>query len=256
MGFIQELFGLDGKVAIVTGASKGIGKEVAIALAKAGAHVALIARNEHELNEVAKEINQTGKKALSVPMDLLDVDGMAGKVEEIYNYFGRIDILVNNAGINIPKSAMEVTEEDWDKVLDINLKSVFFLCKNVAKYMIPSREGKIINMSSQMAFVGYYKRTAYSSSKGGLLQLTRSLAIDWSKYNIKVNSIAPTFIETPMTKPMFEDKAFLEDVLNRIPLGRLGKTEDLFGAIIYLSSSASDMVTGHTIMVDGGWTVW
>ncbi len=256
MEFLKELFGLDGKVAMVTGASRGIGKEVALALAKAGADVALIARNEEELNEVAKEIEQLGKKALSVPMDLFNVDEMADKVEEIYKHFGSIDILVNNAGINIAKSPMEVTEEDWDKVLDINLKSVFFLCRNVAKYMIPNGEGKIINMSSQMAFVGYYKRAAYSSSKGGLLQLTRSLAIEWSKYNINVNSVAPTFIETPMTKPMFEDEAFLKDVLNRIPLGRLGKTEDLFGAIIYLSSSASDMVTGHTVMVDGGWTVW
>jgi NAD(P)-dependent dehydrogenase (short-subunit alcohol dehydrogenase family) len=256
MEFINELFGLDGKVAMVTGASRGIGKEVAIALAKSGADVALIARNEDELNEVAKEIEQLGKRALSVPMDLLNVDGMADKIEEIYNHFGRIDILVNNAGINITKPAVEVTEEDWDRVLDINLKSVFFLCKNVAKYMIPNREGKIINMSSQMAFVGYYKRAAYGSSKGGLLQLTRNLAIEWSKYNIKVNSIAPTFIETPMTKAMFEDEEFLKDVLNRIPLGRLGQTKDLFGAVIYLSSSASDMVTGHTIMVDGGWTVW
>jgi NAD(P)-dependent dehydrogenase (short-subunit alcohol dehydrogenase family) len=256
MEFIKDLFGLDGKVAIVTGASRGIGKEVAIAIAKAGADVALIARNEEELNEVAKEIEQLGRKALSVPMDLLKIDEMADHIGKIYNYFGRIDILVNNAGINIPKPALEVTEEDWDRVLEINLKSVFFFCKTVANYMIPSNKGKIINMSSQMAFVGYYKRAAYSSSKGGLLQLTRSLAIEWSKYNINVNSIAPTFIETPMTKPMFEDKEFLEDVLNRIPLGRLGKVEDLFGAIIYLSSSASDMVTGHTVMVDGGWTVW
>ncbi|MDW0116214.1 glucose 1-dehydrogenase [Sporosarcina thermotolerans] len=256
MEFLTELFGLNGKVAIVTGSSRGIGKEVAISLAKAGADIALIARNEEDLNEVAREIEKHGRKALSVPMDLLNINEMEDKIKKIHTHFGKIDILVNNAGINIPKPALEVTEEDWDKVLDINLKSVFFLCKTVAKYMIPNNEGKIINMSSQMAFVGYYKRAAYSSSKGGLLQLTKSLAIEWSKYNINVNSIAPTFIETPMTKPMFEDKAFLEEVLNRIPLGRLGKIEDLFGAVIYLSSSSSDMVTGHTVMVDGGWTVW
>lgn len=256
MAFLNELFGLNGKVAIVTGASRGIGKEIAIALAKAGADVALIARNEQELNSVAKEINHLGREALCVPMDLTMVDRMADKIGQIFQHFGRIDILVNNAGINIPKPALEVTEEDWDKVLDINLKSTFFLCKSVAKYMIPSNRGKIINMSSQMAFVGYYKRSAYSSSKGGLLQMTKSLAIEWAQHNINVNSIAPTFIETPMTKPMFEDKAFLEDVLNRIPLGRLGKTEDLFGALLYLASASSDMVTGHTVIVDGGWTVW
>lgn len=256
MAFINELFGLTGKVAIVTGASRGIGKEVAIALAKAGADVALIARNEKELNEVEQEIKQFGRNVLSVPMDLLEIDLMSTKIEQIHDYFGKIDILVNNAGINIPKPALDVTEEDWDKVLDINLKSTFFLCKTVAKYMIPNKNGKIINMSSQMAFVGYYKRAAYSSSKGGLLQLTRALAIEWSKHNINVNSIAPTFIDTPMTKPMFEDEVFLDDVLKRIPLGRLGKMEDLFGAVIYLSSTSSDMVTGHTVMVDGGWTVW
>lgn len=256
LSFINELFGLNGKVAIVTGASRGIGKEVAIALAKAGSDLALIARNEEELDVVAEEIRKLGRKALSVPMDLLEIGLMDERIQQIHQYFGKIDILVNNAGINIPKPALDVTEEDWDKVLDINLKSTFFLCKSVAKYMIPNNKGKIINMSSQMAFVGYYKRSAYSSSKGGLLQMTKALAIEWSKYNINVNSIAPTFIETPMTKPMFEDKAFLEDVLNRIPLGRLGKIEDLFGALLYLSGSSSDMVTGHTVIVDGGWTVW
>jgi 2-deoxy-D-gluconate 3-dehydrogenase len=256
MDILQQLFSLEGKTAIVTGASKGIGKSIAVALARAGADVAVAARSEKELAEVADEISKLGRKVLAVPMDLFQVQDIPEKVEAIHNHFGKIDILVNNAGMNITKPALEVTEEDWDKVLDLNLKSAFFMSQAVSRYMIERSQGKIINMSSQMAFVGYYKRAAYCSSKGGLTQLTRALAIEWAKYRINVNAIAPTFIETPMTRPMFEDKNFLDDVLSRIPLGRLGKESDLLGAVIFLSSDASDLVTGHTLTVDGGWTVW
>lgn len=256
MDILKQLFSLEGKVAIVTGGSRGIGKEIALALAKAGADVAVIARNEKDLSEVSQEIRQLGREVLAVPMDLVNVEEISDKVELIHRHFGKIDILVNNAGINIPKPALEVTEDDWDSVLEINLKSAFFMSKSVGSYMVQRNQGKIINMSSQMAFVGYYKRAAYCSSKGGLMQMTRALAIEWAKHNVNVNSIAPTFIETPMTKPMFADQSFLDDVLGRIPLGRLGTSNDLIGAVIYLSSQASDLVTGHTLTVDGGWTVW
>ncbi|MBO1910154.1 SDR family oxidoreductase, partial [Microvirga sp. 3-52] len=191
-----------------------------------------------------------------ITLDLTNTNEIEEVINRIYKHFGRIDILINNAGINIPEPAEEVTIENWDLIMNINLKSVFFTTKAVGKYMKERDRGKIINMSSQMAFVGYYNRSAYSTSKGGITQLTKALAIEWAPNNINVNALAPTFIETPMTKAMFEDQAFKDEVLNRIPLGRLAKTEDLFGAIIYLASNASDMVTGQTLIVDGGWTVW
>lgn len=253
---MNALFGLNGKTAIVTGASKGIGREIALLLANCGANVALIARNENDLIDVAKEIEAIGRKALCVPFDLTKTAEIPEMIKSINESFGSIDILINNAGTNIPKSIGDVTEEDWDKVIDINLKSVFFTTKAVGDYMNKQNGGKVINVSSQMAFVGYYKRSVYSTSKGGITQLTKSLAIEWAPYHINVNAVAPTFIETPMTKGMFEDESFKKDVLGRIPLGRLAKIEDLYGAFAYLASNAADMVTGHTIVVDGGWTVW
>ncbi|ARD49751.1 2-deoxy-D-gluconate 3-dehydrogenase [Sporosarcina sp. P33] len=253
---MKELFNLTDKVAIVTGASKGIGREIALALAKCGADVALIARGEKELIEVSKEIEELGRKSLVVPLDLMNIEEIDEKVELIQKHFGKIDILINNAGLNIAKPALEVTEEDWDLVLDINLKSVFFISKAVGKHMIPNKQGKIINMSSQMAFVGFYKRAAYSSSKGGITQMTKALSIEWAEHNVNVNAIAPTFIKTPMTESMFEEEGFQEEVLNRIPLKRLGKVEDILGAVIYLASPSSNLVTGHTLVVDGGWTAW
>lgn len=252
----DELFNLSGKTAVVTGASKGIGRSIALLLAQNGADIALLARNEKELAEVAREIEGIGRKACPVTVDLTDMDAIPKVIEKVYQQFGRIDILVNNAGMNIPKKVEEVTEEDWDQVIDINVKSVFFISKAVGKYMKAAEQGKIINVSSQMAFVGYYKRSAYASSKGAITQLTRSLSIEWAPYNINVNAVAPTFIETPMTRKMLDDKEFKEDVLSRIPLGRLAREEDLFGAFVFLASNASDMVTGQTLIVDGGWTVW
>lgn len=165
---INQLFNLDGKVAIITGASKGIGKDLAKILAQAGAHIAIVARNKEQLEEAAHEIERMGVDVLPVPFDLTKVEDTAQIMEGIYEHFGRIDILINNAGINVAKPAEELTPQDWDKVLDINLKSVFFTSQAAGKYMIMRKQGKIINMSSQMAFVGYYKRAAYSSSKGGL----------------------------------------------------------------------------------------
>ena len=255
---IRQLFDLSGQVAVITGASKGIGKDLAKLLAQAGANIALIARNKEQLEEAANEIEQVGAqvKVLPVPFDLTKVDDIPNMMENVYNHFGKIDILINNAGLNVTKSADKLSPQDWDTVLDINLKSVFFMSQAAGKYMIAQKKGKIINMSSQMAFVGYYKRAAYSSSKGGLTQLTKALSIEWAPHQINVNAVAPTFIETPMTRSMFEDETFKQEVLSRIPLGRLAKTEDLFGGVLYLASHCSDMVTGQTLIVDGGWTVW
>lgn len=253
---IESLFDLTDKTAVVTGASKGIGREIAILLANAGANIALIARNKDELNNVAKEIEPLGKKVTVWPFDLTKTEKINQLVKWISEEMGNLDILINNAGINITKPAEQLTICDWDKVMDINLKSVFFLTQAIGEYMKEKKYGKIINVSSQMALVGYYKRAAYSTSKGGITQLTKALAIEWAPYQINVNAIAPTFIETPMTKKMLQDEKFKNDVLNRIPLGKLAKTKDLYGAFLYLASNASDMVTGHTLVVDGGWTVW
>ncbi|MFC3524448.1 2-deoxy-D-gluconate 3-dehydrogenase [Marinococcus halophilus] len=252
----SNLFSLEGKTIVVTGANKGIGKEIAIMLAEAGASVAMVARDEQALQETEWSIQDKNRSAASFPFDLTKIDKLDELFDSIHRRLGQIDVLLNNAGTNIPAPAEEVTEEEWDRIHDINLKSVFFACQAAGKWMREAGHGKIINMSSQMAFVGYYNRAAYSSSKGGITQLTKSLAIEWASHGINVNAVAPTFIETPMTEKMFEDTEFKKEVLARIPLGRLARPEDLFGAVAFLSSASSDMVTGQTIMVDGGWTVW
>lgn len=256
---LETLFSLKQKVIVITGASKGIGKSLSIFLAKQGSHIVLIGRNKEDLVQVQEEIRQMTngqQKVMSISLDLTEFEEIPNAVNTIIEEMGTIDVLINNAGVNIPKKAEDTTLEDWDAVLDINLKSVFFLSQNVGNYMKREEKGKIINMSSQMAFVGYYRRSAYCASKGGLTQLTKALAVEWAQNNVLVNAVAPTFIETSFTEKMFQDKAFKQEVLSRIPLGRLAKEEDLFGAIIYLASDASNMVTGQTIVVDGGWTVW
>ncbi len=168
--------------------------------------------------------------------------------------FGRIDILVNNAGINIPEPALEVSEEHWDRVLDINLKGLFFCAQKVGQVMVEQGRGKIINIGSQMGFVGGKLRAAYCSSKGGVVQLTKALAIEWAPHGVNVNGVAPTFLETPFTAAMFENQEFYEEVVGNILFGRLGRVEDVLGAIVFLASPASDLITGHTLLVDGGWT--
>jgi 2-deoxy-D-gluconate 3-dehydrogenase len=169
--------------------------------------------------------------------------------------FGRIDVLVNNAGINIPEPALEVTEEHWDRLMDINLKGLFFCAQKVGQVMVSQGQGKIINIGSQMGFVGGKLRAAYCSSKGGVVQLTKVLAIEWARHGVNVNGVAPTFIKTPLTAAMFEDKDFYQEVVNNILFGRVGEVEDILGAVVFLSSPAADLITGHILLVDGGWTI-
>jgi NAD(P)-dependent dehydrogenase (short-subunit alcohol dehydrogenase family) len=249
-------FRLTDKIAIVTGASKGIGYGAALALANAGAHLVVTSRDAERAGPVAAEIRQMGREALPLALEVTSLESIDAMVEAALDRFGQIDILVNNAGINIPEPALEVTEEHWDRLLDINLKGVFFCAQKVGKVMVARGQGKIINISSQMGLVGGRLRAAYCSSKGGVVQLTKVLAIEWSKQGVNVNGVAPTFLKTPFTAPMFENEAFRTEVLRNIPLGRIGEVEDVLGAIIFLASSASDLVTGHTILVDGGWTAW
>lgn len=251
MSYFTELHG---QKVIVTGGSKGIGKDIALSFAKLGAKVIITGRDESALSTTTDQLKELQFDCSYIVCDMQDVNNIYEMVDEAYIRNNGIDVLVNNAGINIPKPAMEVTEDDWERVLDTNLKGVFFCSQRVGKYMIPQRKGKIINIVSQMAFVGYVKRAAYCSSKGGAVQLTKALAIEWAPYNIKVNAVAPTFIETDLTKKMFEDQGFYQDVVSRIPLGKLARPSDITGSVLFLASEMSDFITGETIKVDGGWT--
>jgi 2-deoxy-D-gluconate 3-dehydrogenase len=247
---------VDQCLALVTGAGTGLGRAFALALAANGADVALteLPGKESAADEVAGLIRATGRRAYTSVLDVTEVAQIESTVKAVEADFGPIDVLVNNAGINIPQPCLEVTEEAWDKVLDINLKGVFFTAQRVGRRMAQRRRGKIINIASQNGMVGYFKRAAYCASKGGVINLTRLLAIELAPYNIQVNAVAPTFVMTPMTEKMFSEEEFRTDVLNRIPLGRIAIPEEVAGAVVFLASPAADMITGHTMLVDGGWT--
>lgn len=241
-------FDLTGQCALVTGAGRGIGLGAAAALAAAGAEVALAARNRAEIEAAAAEIGQ-GARAM-----VLDVTDLQASAEAIAAK-GPFDILVNNAGTNRPMPVWEVTEADYDAVLDLNLKSAFFVAQAVAKGLIAAgRPGSLIHMSSQMGQVGGPNRTLYCASKWALEGFNKALALDLAPHGIRSNTIAPTFIETPMTEPFFADPAFRASVLSKIKLGRLGRIEDLMGAVVFLASPAAGLMTGSTLTIDGGWT--
>ena len=245
---------LKGKKVLVTGGSKGIGKDIALAFVKQGADVVITGRNEADLVSTTNELRQIHPNAFYLKGDMQDIQIVYEMVDNAVSTLGNIDILINNAGINIPKPALEVTEKDWNQVIDTNLKGTFFCAQRVGKHMIEQGRGKIINMVSQMAFVGYIKRSVYCSSKGGAVQLTKALAVEWAPYNVRVNAVAPTFIETDFTREMFENREFYQDVVARIPLGKLAQPSDVTGAVLFLASDLAHFITGETIKVDGGWT--
>jgi NAD(P)-dependent dehydrogenase (short-subunit alcohol dehydrogenase family) len=244
-------FRLDGKRALVTGAGRGIGLAAAAALAEAGAAVSLVARSEHEIEAAAEAIRDRGGQAEAT---VLDVTSLA----DVRSFFAdgpAFSILVNNAGTNRPKPIIDVSEVDYDAVMEINLKAAFFVAQAAARRMIEERlPGSLIHVGSQMGHVGGRNRSLYCASKWAIEGLNKALALDLAPYKIRSNTIAPTFIETPMTEPFLADQSFRDDVLTKIKLGRLGQVEDLMGAILFLASDASSLVTGSCIVVDGGWT--
>jgi NAD(P)-dependent dehydrogenase (short-subunit alcohol dehydrogenase family) len=242
---------LDGSVALVTGAGRGLGRGCAIALAEAGAEVMLVSRTLDELERTAEEIRSAGGKATALRCDITD----SAQLEETIGALSRLDILINNAGMNIPEPFLDVSEANFDAILNLNLKAVFLASQAAARHMIDGgRGGAIVNMSSDFGHVGASGRTVYCAAKHAVEGLTRSLAVELAPHCIRVNSIAPTFIETPMTKGFLENKAFRKEALNRIPLGRLGQVEDIMGAAVFLCSPAAAMITGTSLLVDGGWT--
>jgi NAD(P)-dependent dehydrogenase (short-subunit alcohol dehydrogenase family) len=244
-------FELTGRRALVTGAGRGIGLAAAAALAQAGAEVTLCARSAGEIEAAAAALRETGARAEALVLDVADFAAVRRAVDARPAF----DVLVNNAGGNRPKPFLEVDEADYDAVLDLNLKSAFFVGQAVARRMAAEAvRGSIIQMSSQMGHVGGPRRSLYCASKWGLEGLTKAMALDLASVGIRVNTIAPTFIETPMTRPFFEDEAFRRDVLAKIKLGRVGQVEDLMGAVLFLASDASALMTGSALVVDGGWT--
>jgi NAD(P)-dependent dehydrogenase (short-subunit alcohol dehydrogenase family) len=244
-------FRLDGKRAVVTGAGRGIGLACAAGLAQAGAHVILCARSTGEIEAVAQDLRAAGLWAEALTLDVSD----APAVKAAFGALEPFDVLVNNAGTNRPKPFGQVSEDDYDAVLGLNVRAAFFVAQAAAERMIAGgRGGSIIHMSSQMGHVGGPGRTLYCASKWAIEGLNKAMALDLAAHGIRSNTVCPTFIETPMTKPFFEDKAFLANVLTKIKLGRLGKVEDVMGAVVFLASDASGLMTGTSMLLDGGWT--
>lgn len=248
-------FSLQGQIALVTGASRGIGLGIAIELARSGADVAATARRRKTLSETCRKIEALGRRAFPVELEVTDLGSLQKTVEHVEHTFGPIDILVNNAGTNIPRPAVKVTEQQWDQMLDTNLKGAFFCSQEVGRRMIKRQRGRIINVASAAGLIPGHERAAYCASKAGLVMLTRVLALEWAPYKITVNAVAPTFIETDLAAQTLDRPGMRESVLSRIPLGRLGTVDDLAAAVVYLSAPAAAFVTGTVIPVDGGLTM-
>jgi NAD(P)-dependent dehydrogenase (short-subunit alcohol dehydrogenase family) len=243
-------FRLDGRLALVSGAGRGIGRGCALALAEAGAEVVALSRTEAELLTLVQEIEAKGGRARALVCDVTDTAAARAAIDGLE----RLDVLLNNAGSNQPQPFLEVTEEVLDRLLALNVKAAFVVAQAAARVMARSGGGAIVNMSSQMGHVGGPQRTVYCATKHAIEGLTKAMAQDLAPYNIRVNAVAPTFVETPLTRPFFTDPAFKALVLDKILLGRLATIEEVAAAVVYLASPAAAMITGTSLLVDGGWT--
>src|ERR1700728_4013281 len=248
----ENLFDLSGQVALVTGASRGLGQYFARALARAGADIAMTSRDKGTLSDFAREIEALGRKTFSSELEVRDQASIQRAVPEIEEHFGKIDILVNNAGCNIRKPALDVTWEDWNTILDTNLRGAFFVAQAIARGMIQRGYGRIINIGSVTSVFGYAGLAPYGASRGGIRQLTMSLADDWGKHGVTVNCLAPGWFKTDQNKVLYENEEWVDYLKDRIPLKRPGAPDDLDGAVVFLASESSRYITGQTLLVDGG----
>jgi NAD(P)-dependent dehydrogenase (short-subunit alcohol dehydrogenase family) len=248
----NELFGLSGRVAIVTGTSRGLGQVLARALAHAGADLVLTSRDPGSLIAFESEIEALGRRALALQLDVRNLESIERMVSAAEQAFGHLDILVNNAGCNVRKPALDVTWDDWNLILDTNLRGSFFVAQAVARHMVARRYGRIINIGSLTSVAGYAGLGPYGASRGGIRQLTMSLADDWGKYGITVNCLAPGWFRTEQNKVLYEDKEWVEYLCDRIPVKRPGEPRDLESAVVFLAAESSRYITGQTLLVDGG----
>jgi NAD(P)-dependent dehydrogenase (short-subunit alcohol dehydrogenase family) len=248
-------FDVEGKVALITGAARGLGRAISLALAEAGADVALGLRDASAGGDLAREIESMGRAALSLQMDVRNLHEIGQAVDRLIDRFGRLDILVNNAGLGPRNPAEDVTEDDFDLTVAVNVKGTFFACQAAGRVMARQKSGRIVNLSSQAGFVALPGESVYCMTKAAISHLTKCLAVEWGEHNITVNAVAPTFIATPGTKGALADSGFRADVLERIAgLHRIGEPMDVAGAVVFLASPAASLITGHTILIDGGWT--
>ncbi|MGF9888768.1 SDR family oxidoreductase [Priestia megaterium] len=247
-----DLFSLDGKVAAITGATRGIGRSMAIALAEAGSDIALLQRSKEFLG-VKEEIERLGRKCFIVNCDLENASEVSEAISSVVGHFGKLDILVNNAGIQRRSPAVDFAEEDWDAVMNVNLKTVWLLCQQAGRQMLKQGSGKIINMASLLSYQGGITVPAYAAAKGGVAQLTKALSNEWAAKGVNVNGIVPGYIATDMNEALINDETRSRQIIERIPAGRWGQADDFKGAVVFLASDASAYIHGHLLAVDGGW---
>lgn len=249
-------FQLTDQVVVVTGGGKGIGRAIAIGAAEAGADVAILARTSSDIKETAGLIRDKGRKAYPIQTDITSKQEIEEAVSEVYKEAGKINILINNAGMNIRSKASDVTENEWNKIFQTNLQGAFFMSQACAAIMKENGGGKIINVSSVAGHVALRTGVVYAATKAGMIQMTKNLALEWAEDGISVNAIGPWYFRTPLTDQLLENKEYLEDILSRTPMNRVGELKDLVGAAVFLSSEASDYMTGQTLFVDGGMTIY
>jgi 2-deoxy-D-gluconate 3-dehydrogenase len=243
---------LENKVALITGGASGIGKAIALAFAQEQADVCIADKNFTGAQATAREVEKIGRKSLAIQIDVSKISELGRMVSAAVDYFGKIDILVNDAGVNLFKSVLEVTEAEWDTVIDVNLRGLFFATQRVLPVMLKQGKGKIVNIASNWGAVGYRNACVYCVSKAGIINLTKAMALELAPHKINVNAIGPACTETPMSKPELDDAELFQSIIREIPLGRVAQPEEIAAAAIYLASDESDFVTGHTLFVDGG----